>query len=358
MEISKQSIDNVNSSQVVQTGDDSPVTINNNTGISPSTFIQLCQTLLNPEVNSYIYQAYQEAKQRFDDLSTKLKAALEELEQTKLEKIKEPAIQIAANETYTEYIRSGEEFLGDELVDLLIERMSVQEHTSKQVLVDEARRVLPKLTKPQVDVLAVFAFLRFILGRPRMQFVGTLNKLGELGESIGKVKAIDIALIVQSGCATDSVLRGADYAIAPILQGSYDPFFRKPVMKQQMLPMLQAYTEEEQKLLFQYVGYLDEEWYYKYNTMKFLHQYAVRMKDSGKSKILKAFEDMAQKMSLEEVEEFLKGINKNWEQILTLFKKDFMKTLTITPVGNYIGWRQLCKQTGENLKFELFYPNK
>lgn len=329
-------------------------------GMQPEEIRSLCLDLIQHEIATYKLRASVEANRRFNELMEKYLNLLTQLEEVKRQRLQEPAIQFAVFETFTEYIRSGEEFLGDELVDLLIERMSVQEHTSKQVLIDEARRVLPKLTKKQVDVLAVFAFVRFILTRPRLQFVETLNKIGELGESIGMVKAIDMAILVQSGCATDSVLKGTDYAIAPIFQSSYDSFFRKPVMKPQMLSLLQNYTKEEQKLLFQYVGYLkdEDEWYYKYSTLDYLRHYRGWVNNPEKSKILKSFDGIAQKMSIEEVEDYLKDINKNWEQILTLFKKDYMKSLTISPVGNYIGWRQFSKQTGEKLQFELFYPNK
>lgn len=358
MERNKQSVEDITSSQVIQSGNGSIVVINNNTGIDPASVISVCNDLLKREIDSYTIQAAQEARNRFDALSVKLEAALQKLETTQLEKIKEPAIQIAANETYTEYIRSGEEFLGDEMIDLLIERMSVPEYTSKQVLIDEARRVIPKLTKKQVDVLAIITFIRLILPRPRMHFVKLLDKIGEFGQNINMVNAIDIAILVQSSCATDSSSIRTDYSIAPILKESYDTFFRKPVMKEQLMSMLKPYTVKERELLFQYVGYLGEEWYYKISTLNGNTHYTNILRDSGRSKILKDFDEMSQKMTLDEVENFLKGINKNWEQILYLFKKDYMKSLTISPVGNYIGWRHLCKQTGEKIDFDIFYPNR
>lgn len=61
--------------------------------------------------------------------------------------------------------------------------------------------------------------------------------------------------------------------------------------------------------------------------------------------------------SITHLRDYLKGVNKNREQILTLFKKDYLQSITISPVGNYVGFRQLCKQTEEELIIELFYPN-
>lgn len=364
MEIDKQVVEEVSSSQVVQTGDNSPVTIVN--GMKPAEVIEVCETIVQKEIANYSLVAEQTARDRYRKLSAKLEEALEQLEEVKLEKIKEPAIQIAANETFTEYIRSGEEFLGDQLIDMLIERMSVPEHTAKQIIIDEARRILPKLTKDLVDFLAILTFLRLMLPRPRLRFVEMLRQVGDLGKNAYRINTIDIALLKQSGCATDMFL-GHNQSLEQILLEIYDPFFRKAVPKEQILDLLRSFPEINKpkeelawntplNTLLNTIGYLGDEWYYKYSRNDGIRAYDKAKRDAEMSRFLTEFDQMAVKMSVSEVKAYLLSINENWERISYLYSKDYVQSLFINPVGHYIGLRQLCKQLGEEISYFIFYP--
>ena len=365
MEINKQTVENVESSQVIQTGDKSPVIIVN--GMRPAEVIQVCETLIQKEIANYTLKAEQTAKERYQELSLKLEEKLKSLTEIQLEKIQEPAIQIAANETYTEYIRSGEESLGDELIDLLIDRMSVSEHTSKQIIIDEARRLLPKLTKNLVDLLAIMTFLRLMLPRPRLRFVEMLKKVGDLGKNAYDIKTIDIALLNQT-LGTNETIWEDNQSVEGILLKIYDAFFRKAVSNDKFVALLNSRPEYNKqnsglfwntpsKAILNHVGRLGNDWYFKYNTNEGFQTYKKDMKNPEMADLLTGFASLAAKMSVSEVKEFLLSINDNWEKISYLYSREDVRSLTIRPVGYYIGLRHLCKQFGEDIQFSIFYPD-
>lgn len=365
MEINKQTVENVESSQVIQTGDKSPVTIVN--GMRPAEVIQVCETLIQKEIANYTLKAEQTAKERYQELSNKLEERLNSLTESQLEKIQEPAIQIAVNETYTEYIRSGEESLGDELIDLLIDRMSVSEHTSKQIIIDEARRLLPKLTKNLVDLLAIMTFLRLMLPRPRLRFVEMLKKVGDLGKNAYDIKTIDIALLNQTLGTNETIWENIQ-SVENILLKIYDTFFRKAVPNDQFMTLLNSKPEYNKqnsglfwntpsKAILNHVGRLGNDWYYKYNTNEGFQTYEKDMKNPEMASLLTGFASLATKMSVSEVKDFLLSINDNWGKISYLYSREDVRSLTIRPVGYYIGLRHLCKQLGEDIQFSIFYPD-
>lgn len=365
MEINKQTVEDVESSQVIQTGDNSTVTIVN--GMQPGEVIKICENLIQKEIANYTLKAEQTAKERYQELSCKLEERLKSLTEIQLEKIQEPAIQIAANETYTEYIRSGEESLGDELIDLLIDRMSVNEHTSKQIIIDEARRILPKLTKNLVDLLAIMTFVRLVLPRPRLRFAEMLKKIGDLGKNSYDIKTIDIALLNQTIGANETIWED-NQSVEEILSKIYDAFFRKGVPNDQYMALLSSrpeYNKQNQELfwntpskaLLNHVGRLGNDWYYKYNTNEGFQTYKKDMKNPDMANLLTGFESLATKMNVSEVKEFLLSINENWKKISYLYSREDVRSLSIRPVGYYIGLRHLCRQTGEDIQFSVFYPD-
>ena len=368
MEISKQSAENIISSQIVQASGDANITINNNNGVDTTQFFDVCLTLYQRQLDWYTQQAEKKANERYEVLSSKLDAALHQIDQLKLKKITEPSIQIAARETYEEFISSGEEFLGDELIDLLIERMSVEEHTSQQIIIDEARRVIPKLTRELVDVLALKTFMSIILSRPRLQFADILKRVADLGEKAHKINSIDVALLKQTGCATDLVVR-EDFTIPNIFARVYDPFFRRPVPQAEVDQILNSYPEFIQNpthlkctpvgALFLYVGYLGDDWYYKISNLQNLDHYKRALTIPYKAKILAEFDAKATKMTEAEIQEYLLELNKNWEHIITLFNKNYIRSLGINPLGHYIGLRRLNKVIGwKEIPLTLFYPEQ
>jgi len=82
----------------------------------------------------------------------------------KAERLKEPSIQSSIYEVQKEYVKTGDDILANRLTTILIERIKVQDRTLEQIVLDEAIKILAKLTNEQIDLLS-FHFSLTILSK-------------------------------------------------------------------------------------------------------------------------------------------------------------------------------------------------
>lgn len=335
-------------------------------GVDSENIRKLCLDLIQRELALYKQEASDEAMRRFNFLMEKFLELFSKLEEDKRQRLKEPAIQVATNETFNEYIVSGEEPLGNELIDLLIERISVDEHTSMQLLIDESRRILPKLTKNLIDFLAVITFMSLLLPRSRKCFDVILNRVGNLGANFDKIKSLDIALLKQTGCTTYNFISN-DKSVERILLENYDSFFRRAVSLESFIKLLQSYpvvldnphsvSGTPVGTLLQFIETEDKECYFRSSTYQSANNYQKAFSHPENGILLRKFDTLAVKMMETEVRDYLIGNNEDWKKIMRLFSQDYIHALAINPVGYYIGLRHLCKQIGEDIPYSVFYPN-
>lgn len=66
-----------------------------------------------------------------------------------------PALQSALYSAQKEYAKSGEQYLADTLCSLLIERAKENDRGIKQLAIEEAINIAPKLTSTQLDILSL-----------------------------------------------------------------------------------------------------------------------------------------------------------------------------------------------------------
>ena len=93
-------------------------------------------------------EAAQIAAERAEEITEKNEKSPESLEE-----FKNPAMQDALFQTQKEYAKSGDEELGNLLVDILVDRAKTQERNMLQLVLDESLLVAPKLTVEHFDLL-------------------------------------------------------------------------------------------------------------------------------------------------------------------------------------------------------------
>lgn len=216
-----QKIESVNQSTIVQAKGD----INFN-GITAETAMEICKYVVKAELAVYTQDARVEAEKRLSDISEKTIDRITSLKEDLLHRFKEPAIQMALNETFKNYIASGNEELGENLIDLLIERLNVQERTTEQSIIDEARNIIPKLSSNTVSLLAILVFSKLIFPYNKKQYDDLLLKLAPLVERLKNISSLDIAHLKQVGCGYGI---SAFHVVEPLekyLLSDYDLFFR------------------------------------------------------------------------------------------------------------------------------------
>jgi hypothetical protein len=71
------------------------------------------------------------------------------------ESLKEPSIQSSMFNAQKEYAKTGDKDLKEQLLDLLIQRIDSEERSLKQIVLDEAITIIPKLTQDQINLLSL-----------------------------------------------------------------------------------------------------------------------------------------------------------------------------------------------------------
>ena len=135
--------------------------------------LTVVQGLTYPEVRQVAIDVF---KSNFYELAGEAKAiAAERAEQVtedflnKLQKenpegfskAQDPDFQHALFTVQKEYARTGDEDLGDLLVDLLVDRSKQENRNILQIVLNESLSVAPKLTDDQLAALAVAFFCRY-----------------------------------------------------------------------------------------------------------------------------------------------------------------------------------------------------
>ena len=338
-----QKIESVNQSTIVQAKGD--ININ---GITAETAMEICKYVVKAELAVYTQDARVEAEKRLSDISEKTIDRITSLKEDLLHRFKEPAIQMALNETFKNYIASGNEELGENLIDLLIERLNVQERTTEQSIIDEARNIIPKLSSNTVSLLAIMVFSKLIFPYNKKQYDDLLLKLAPLVERLKNIRSLDIAHLKQVGCGYGI---SAFHVVEPLekyLLSDYDIFHKYPqlmnVSQRTNLPYIMGLFFIEG----QYVSFNVT------NTKTVTEAFNLANKDQ----LIPLFEDLKNKaipFTEDEVRDYHIQKDARWQYAFDVFKNNQITTFQLNPVGVYIGIRQLTKICKMSIPMSLFY---
>ena len=352
-----QKIESVNQSTIVQAKGD----INFN-GITAETAMEICKYVVKAELAVYTQDARVEAEKRLSDISKKTIDRITSLKEDLLYRFKEPAIQMALNETFKNHIASGNEELGENLIDLLIERLKVQERTTEQSIIDEARNTIPKLSSNTVSLLAIMVFSKLIFPYNKKQYDDLLLKLAPLAERLKNISSLDIAHLKQVGCGYGI---SAFHVVEPLekhLLSNYDLFFRHNILPNELNDIFQRYPQLitnslHTDLLYIMVLLFTEGQYASFNIGS-TKTVTVSFNQANKDHLIPLFEDLKNKaipFTEDEVRYYHIQKDSRWQFAFEIFKNEQITTFQLNPVGTYIGIRQLTKICERPIPMSLFY---
>lgn len=120
----------------------------------------LCLKLINDKLQQLREDAHEVLKAQVASFSNELFQRIVKMEGKveTLEKFANPAIQFALSESLMGYSQRCSEEHKTLLIDSLLERLQVDDVSTKAILLDKIRKGIPNLTLPQVDMLAFLAF--------------------------------------------------------------------------------------------------------------------------------------------------------------------------------------------------------
>lgn len=366
----RQDISRIQDSTVYQAGGD--LTINH--GLSASDVMAIVKSVVSSELAIYSQNAEKRAEERLNQFSEDLVEQLAQKVADKLNRFNEPALQFAVKEAALSFVKSGIEPDKKALIDLMIERVKVDENTTRQKLIDQALRIVPILSQECLDLLCILVFRNLQHFGPIDQILPWYKSINDVIDRVSGIRKLDIAFLSQSGCAI--ALPGITYSkkCCDLFLGYYDLLFRHPASYDESCAFKGKYgisVSKDGVTLRRPTSWNDETFftflatfsYHMDGTLSFnvtdsnllfstLHKVGLDYMKSDVEKLIIA----SPKYSQQEVKDFLIRINPSWNSAISLLDKDEICSIKLLPVGEYIGTRQLSMLLGREVPFEAFYP--
>lgn len=163
---------------------------------------------------------------RADKLTNEFLERLNEKTPQATDALSDPDMQSVLFDAQTQYARSGEDDLGEVLVDLLADRASQDSRTLRTLALNEAIHSAPKLTEQQRRAIGLVFILRYATYRgavnAQMLYDGYL-KPSVLALASGLPdKAVDYQHIEYVGAGTLSI---SEYSFCNMIRGDYGGLF-------------------------------------------------------------------------------------------------------------------------------------
>ena len=332
-------------------------TINN--GLGYSDVKDICSDILRTEMEKYASKASEEAERRFNAFTDNVLQRLGLIDGKLLNRFVEPAVQMSFHEATKEYIRSGNEFVGENLIDLLIERLREAETaTTLSAVIDEAIRIVPRLTESTLSLLALIVFSQLYFPCDRTTFEQILPKMTETVVKASESTPLDSAYLQQIGCCMGFKGILSRQSVKTLLFNSYDLFYKKPISLDMFNSVIQSHEIRDTQdfmFLISLFGYPEPDLKFRYISSR---QVENALQEIGKMHLKTVFENLvsnAETMSQEEKEAYVYGLVPEWKDALAKLDNPHVNSLSLNPVGCYLGIRKLSGILNFDIPLDLFY---
>ena len=346
------------------------ITINNN-GLQIGDVVPLIQSLVKSELEVYKSQAENTVSRRLNEFTALLESELEKKVSDKINRFTEPAMQFATREATIGYLKSGDPAEGEALIDLLIERVKEKERTSKQALIDEAIRTLPKLSRENIAVLTLITYAKLCITGNKHSLDNWIKCLNPILDIIPQINRLDIEYLIQADCASASVFaKNEDWIeqnrknyplafVSPIdetiskefmekyginIEGDATTFSPNFLRIHQSITLIQILEFNKDwtitPLLLKQDNYTD-----------ILQKVGLGFMQADIEKLLTHLEPISNEKIISYYEKF----HPNWPIAIKLLNEKPINGFSLKPVGAYIGSRQLTKLYGKEIDLNLFF---
>ena len=320
-----------------------------NLGFSYSDVKEICRDVIRQEFQIVTKDAVDKLNKLIEEFQNRLIERIAEINnQEAIGKFKEPRYQFVLHDAIKEYAQTDNEETKEDLVDILIDRLQVDENSTERFVVEDAIKIIPKLS------FALTRFLGSILMR-RMEernlpfiFRNNLNEQAKIYEHLDEISNLDIAYLFQLNCCEQ--MRGFRHmvTIEEEMKQRYDLFFREPTSAEDYNKYVVSHP-----IMATGINGISFVCTDGANTDKcrMTSLSTLHLKDSlqnaGRMDIwpeLEAYINTLRPYSDEEIKNLLIEINPNWGKIIDLFHQENIQNLQLTPVGTYIANRVIQKE--------------
>lgn len=344
---------------------------NSNNGLQIDDVVPLVQALVKSELEVCKLQAENTVLRRFNEFTTSLESELEKKVSDKISRFAEPAMQFATREATVGYLKSGDPVEGEALIDLLIERVKEKERTSKQFLIDEAIRTLPKLSRENIAVLTLITYAKLCVTGNVQALDNWIKCLNPILDIFPQINRLDIESLVQADCVSASALAQSEdwieqnrknYPLAfvsPIDVSIAKAFMEKYGINRDgnAVTFSPPFNTMNQCLTLIQIFKFNEDGTIAPLLLK-QDNYANILQKSGLGSMQADIEKLlsnAETMSNEKISSYYEKFHPNWSVAIKLLNERPINSFSLKPVGAYIGSRQLTKLYGKEVDLNLFF---
>jgi len=270
-------------------------------------------------------------------------------------KLATPKLQFVLHDTIKEYAKTDDTNTKEELVDLLIDRLKVEEHSTEQHLIDECIKVIPNLSINQTFFLGALTLRRVIYQGIYYIVNDYLKKSALLYKYMDNISNLDIQYLILKKCCTDMAW-GKQYK--PILDGMrkrYDLLFRHSITKEAYNSFMQDHPNMNN------IGIYIVLWSGGGNKLLYSSKDFL-MKNTQVKGLKNHISELEQLINLytpfsdDEIKQSLISLHPDWQKALNCYNKEVVTHIDLTPLGTYIGRRIIKKLTNyDTLSLEAFY---
>ncbi len=365
-----QDISKVQNSDIYQAGRDLTI----NFGLTVEDVKSIVKKVVGEELDKYSKTAEKTAEERLNRFSEDLVKDLTVKLSDKLDRFNEPALQFAVRESALSYVKSGKDEDEKALIDLMIERVKVDEHTTRQKLIDQAIKIVPSLSPECLSLLSLIVFRALTFTGSRENFEHWFDSVSPVLSMVQNVSPLDIDYLLQADCVSAvSGIMTQNGWIDTCLKAN-DLFFRHSVPIFEVSKFKEKYgitsfeggfsitknpfkgTEALVVLVARLLEFCpDGTARFNLTSTNLIEQciQAYGLPSIGED-ILELV-NASTMFSPQEVKEYFIGRNSNWEKAIELLDGQRLRSFTLKPVGVYIGLRQLSILSGQEIPLETFY---
>jgi len=218
-----------------QTGGDSCVNIQAHNlhiaGVSAGEARQIALDVYKANFVVLSQEAISTALSRAEKLSDDLIAKLSVLDEQLLSQFRTPGMQLAVLGAQREYARTGDETVEQLLVSVLVDRAREANRNLRQIALEEAITVIPKLTEKQIDILTLNNLVNdhYFVARSMPALKNYLSTVARFKATI-RFMSPDIRHLEFAGCAklrTPTKIKSLDAKLRESFPGLFPKGFTR-----------------------------------------------------------------------------------------------------------------------------------
>ena len=342
LEKNRQEVSSISGSIVQQANGDI-----HNHGLGYGDVKDICRDVIRQEFGIVTKEACDRLNRIIEKFQNRLIEKLSGLnDQSVVDKFKEPRYQFVLHDTIKEYAQCDSDDVKEDLVDVLIERLQVDENCSEKFIIEDAIQVIPKLSVALSRLLGAILMRRMEERNVSFIFKSNLAEQARLYEHLDEVTNLDIAYLHQLNCCETMHGLTRMVTIEEEMRRRYDLFFRQPTS----LEEYQQYISEHPALApgMKGLAFVCGDMQNECRMVSLsTNQLKMTLEKEGRMDLwpeLQAYINTLRPLNDDEIKNLLIAINPNWGKLINLFHQDNIQNLKLTPVGVYIANRIIQKE--------------